>query len=141
MIFVLYAQLLFSDLKIWYILITLYNPSLSICVKFHNLLFMVFIGVILNMRTMLLASIVEYWSIRFNSRILFYSEVFTRDRFRQIFWWKKKIAFVTYNPDGEILLYYDCLTAESLEKPELPVSSRIPLTLEKKNSEARASYR
>ena len=48
--------------------------------------FMAFIGVILNMGTMPLASIVKYWSIRFNSRIPFYSEVFIRNRFREIFW-------------------------------------------------------
>lgn len=164
--------------------------------------FMAFIGVILNMGTMPLASISEYWTTRSNSRIPFYSEVFRRDRFRQIFWmlhlqgnassntslrtrigkannflqyidskfaehfipgkdicvdesivkFKGKIAFITYNPkkptkwgiriyvlaDAEtgyvysILPYYGSLTTESLEKPELPVSSRIPLTLVKK---------
>ncbi|XP_014478485.1 PREDICTED: piggyBac transposable element-derived protein 4-like [Dinoponera quadriceps] len=164
--------------------------------------FMAFIGVILNMGTMPLASISEYWTTRSNSRIPFYSEVFRRNRFRQIFWmlhlrdnassntslgirigkannflqyidskfaehfipgkdicvdesivkFKGKIAFIRYNPkkptkwgiriyvlaDGEtgyvysILPYYGSLTTEGLEKPELPVSSRIPLTLVKK---------
>ncbi|XP_025152742.1 piggyBac transposable element-derived protein 4 [Harpegnathos saltator] len=135
--------------------------------------FMTFIGVILNMGTMSLASISEYWTTRSNSRIPFYSEVFRRDRFRQIFWMlhlqgnassntslrtrigKGKIAFITNNlkkttkwsiriyvlADGEtgyvysfimILPYYGSLTTANLEKPELPVSSRIPLTLVKK---------
>lgn len=65
---------------------------------------------------------------------------------------KEKIAFITYNPqkptkwglriyllpDAEtgyvcsILPYFGSLTTEGLEKPELSVSSRIPLTLVKK---------
>ncbi|CAK9829606.1 PiggyBac transposable element-derived protein 4 [Anthophora retusa] len=164
--------------------------------------FMAFIGVILNMGAMPLANIAEYWSTRRNSKIPFYSQTFTRDRFRQIFWmlhlrtdassdtslktrtrkaddflqyinakfsehfipgkdvcvdesivkFKGKIAFITYNPKKptkwgiriyvladvktgyvySILPYYGSLTTESLEKPELPVSSRIPLTLIKK---------
>nr|XP_003707254.1 PREDICTED: piggyBac transposable element-derived protein 4-like [Megachile rotundata] len=164
--------------------------------------FMAFIGVILNMRTMPLPNIAEYWSTRSNSRIPFYSQTFTRDRFRQIFWmlhlrtdassdtslktrtrkaddflqyintkfaehftpskdiciyesivkFKGRIALITYNPKKptkwgiriyvladvktgyvySILPYYGSLTTETLEKPELPISSRIPLTLIKK---------
>lgn len=48
--------------------------------------FWAFIGVILNMGTMPLANIQEYWSTRNNSRIPFFSSEFTRARFQQIFW-------------------------------------------------------
>ena len=44
-----------------------------------------FIGVIINMGTMPLANLKEYWS-RNVSYIPFYSNKFTRDRFNQIFW-------------------------------------------------------
>ncbi|CAK9809334.1 PiggyBac transposable element-derived protein 4, partial [Anthophora quadrimaculata] len=138
-------------------------------------------------------TISEYWTTRCNSKIPFYSEVFSRDRFCQIFWmlhlqgnassntslrtqigkannflqyidmkfaehfipskdicvdesvvkFKGKIAFITYIfihniADGEtgyvysILPYYGSLTTANLEKPELPVSSLIPLTLVEK---------
>lgn len=40
--------------------------------------FIAFIDVILNIGTMLLASISEYWTTRSNSRIPFYSEIFRR---------------------------------------------------------------
>ncbi|XP_058792504.1 piggyBac transposable element-derived protein 4-like [Phymastichus coffea] len=45
-----------------------------------------FIGVIINMGTMPLANLQEYWSRSDVSYIPFYSNKFTRDRFNQIFW-------------------------------------------------------
>lgn len=48
--------------------------------------FWTFIGVILNMGTMPLANMQEYWSINPNSKIPFYPNTFTRSRFNQIFW-------------------------------------------------------
>ncbi|XP_043493636.1 piggyBac transposable element-derived protein 1-like [Polistes fuscatus] len=45
-----------------------------------------FIGVIINMGTMPLANLQEYWSRNDVSYIPFYSNKFTRDRFNQIFW-------------------------------------------------------
>ncbi|XP_035737648.1 piggyBac transposable element-derived protein 4-like isoform X2 [Vespa mandarinia] len=45
-----------------------------------------FIGVIINMGTMPLANLQEYWSRNDISYIPFYSNKFTRDRFNQIFW-------------------------------------------------------
>lgn len=48
--------------------------------------FLAFIGVILNMGTMPVANLQEYWSTKFTSKIPFYSDIFTRDRFQQIFW-------------------------------------------------------
>ncbi|XP_020296777.1 piggyBac transposable element-derived protein 4-like [Pseudomyrmex gracilis] len=45
-----------------------------------------FIGVIINMGTMPLANLQEYWSRNDVSYIPFYSNKFTRDRFSQIFW-------------------------------------------------------
>lgn len=43
--------------------------------------FCAFLAVILNMGTMPLANIAQYWSTDENSRIPFYPNVFTRDRF------------------------------------------------------------
>ncbi|XP_045536705.1 piggyBac transposable element-derived protein 4-like [Papilio machaon] len=48
--------------------------------------FLAFIGVILNMGTMPVANLQEYWCTKFTSKIPFFSDVFTRDRFQQIFW-------------------------------------------------------
>ena len=48
--------------------------------------FLAFIGVILNMGTMPVANLQEYWCTKFTSKIPFFSDVFTRDRFLQIFW-------------------------------------------------------
>uniref|UniRef100_A0A1A9ZC51 DDE_Tnp_1_7 domain-containing protein n=1 Tax=Glossina pallidipes TaxID=7398 RepID=A0A1A9ZC51_GLOPL len=48
--------------------------------------FLAFIGVILNMGTMPLANLQEYWCTKFTNKIPFFSDVFTRDRFLQIFW-------------------------------------------------------
>ncbi|CAK9816388.1 PiggyBac transposable element-derived protein 4 [Anthophora quadrimaculata] len=163
--------------------------------------FWAFIGVIINMGTMPLANIQEYWSKNDNSYIPFYSDTFTRDRFCQIFWrlhlktiplqntnprtrlllvsgfleyinerflnyfipgeqicvdestvkFKGRISFITYNPmkptkwgirvytlaDSNtgficgILPYYGSLTTETLIRPDLPVSTRIPLHLYK----------
>lgn len=150
-----------------------------------------FIAVILNMGTMELANIQEYWSMDSTSRIPFYPNVFTRDRFTQIFWMlhlktgiqrvssfldyinskyleyfvpgenlcvnesvvklKGKIVFLTYNPNKPtkkefriyvlvdcetgyicgILPYYGSLTTDQLIKPDLPISTRIPLHLYK----------
>ncbi|GLV41744.1 hypothetical protein CBL_12033 [Carabus blaptoides fortunei] len=44
--------------------------------------FLAFIGVILNMGTMPVANLQEYWSTKFTSKIPFFSDVFTRDRFQ-----------------------------------------------------------
>lgn len=166
--------------------------------------FLAFIGVILNMGTMPVANLQEYWSTKFTSKIPFFSDVFTRDRFLQIFWmlhlqknapvgrntclrtriqkannflqyinskfsehfipyqsicvdesiikFKGKICFMTYNPAKptkwgiriyvladsntgyvySVLPYYGSITSENLIRPDLPVSSRIPLDLYKK---------
>ncbi|KAI4485718.1 hypothetical protein M0802_012579 [Mischocyttarus mexicanus] len=48
--------------------------------------FWAFIGVIINMGTIPLANMQEYWSVMENSRIPFFSKIFTRKRFMQIFW-------------------------------------------------------
>ena len=45
-----------------------------------------FFGVIINMGTMPLANLQEYWSTNNVSYIPFYPNKFTRDRFNQIFW-------------------------------------------------------
>ncbi|CAK9809212.1 PiggyBac transposable element-derived protein 4 [Anthophora quadrimaculata] len=166
--------------------------------------FLAFIGVILNMGTMPVANLQEYWSTKFTSKIPFFSDVFTRDRFLQIFWmlhlhknapegrntclrtriqkannflqyinskfsehfipyqsicvdesiikFKGKICFITYNPTKptkwgiriyvladsntgyvySVLPYYGSITSENLIRPDLPVSSRIPLDLYRK---------
>ncbi|XP_035219647.1 piggyBac transposable element-derived protein 4-like [Stegodyphus dumicola] len=164
--------------------------------------FLAFLGVILNMGTMPLADIQEYWSTNYTSRIPFFSDVFTRGRFQQIFWMLHlkteniegrnitnpvqkcnsflqyidskfmehfmpgkdicvneavikctgKMTFMPHNPnkptnrgmrifvvtDAEtgyvysILPYYGSVTTEDNIKPELPVSSRIPLHFIKK---------
>lgn len=164
--------------------------------------FWAFIGVILNMGTMPISNMQEYWSTKHNSRIPFFSDVFTRARFNQIFWmlhlktpdsgsknlkthiqqasifldyidskfsehfipgqniclhesivtFKGKISFITYNPikptkwsiriyamvDSEtgyiytILPYYGSITSGNLIRPDLPVSTRIPLHLYQK---------
>uniref|UniRef100_A0A1A9Z230 DDE_Tnp_1_7 domain-containing protein n=1 Tax=Glossina pallidipes TaxID=7398 RepID=A0A1A9Z230_GLOPL len=47
--------------------------------------FLAFIGVILNMGTMPVVNLQEYWCTKFTSKIPFFSDVFTRDRFLQIF--------------------------------------------------------
>ena len=166
--------------------------------------FLAFIGVILNMGTMPVANLQEYWSTKFTSKIPFFSDVFTRDRFLQIFWmlhlhknapkgrntclrtriqkannflqyinskfsehfipyqsicvdesiikFKGKICFITYNPAKptkwgiriyvladsntgyvySVLPYYGSITSENLIRPDLPVSSRIPLDLYRK---------
>ncbi|XP_014481483.1 PREDICTED: piggyBac transposable element-derived protein 4-like, partial [Dinoponera quadriceps] len=48
--------------------------------------FWAFIGVIVNMGTIHLANMQEYWTVKENSRIPFFSNTFTRKRFNQIFW-------------------------------------------------------
>ncbi|KAL2731780.1 piggyBac transposable element-derived protein 4-like [Vespula squamosa] len=48
--------------------------------------FLAFIGVILNMGNMPVANLQEYWCTKFTSKIPFFSDVFIRDRFLQIFW-------------------------------------------------------
>lgn len=158
-----------------------------------------FIGVIINMGTMPLANLQEYWSRNDVSYIPFYSNKFTRNRFNQIFWmlrlktiqrqdagprtrlqlvgcfldyinskflkyftpgreicvdestikFKGRISFITYNPKKPtkwgirvytmadsstgyicgILPYYGSLTTDKLIRPDLPVSTRIPLHL------------
>ncbi|XP_017778000.1 PREDICTED: piggyBac transposable element-derived protein 4-like [Nicrophorus vespilloides] len=45
-----------------------------------------FLGVVLNMGTITLSNLKEYWSTENNSRIPYFAEVFRRDRFLQIFW-------------------------------------------------------
>lgn len=161
--------------------------------------FWAFLAVVINMGTMPLANLQEYWSKNDVSYIPFYPETFTRDRFSQIFWmlhletlpthttnprtrlqrvscfldylnskfldyfipgehicvdestikFKGRISFVTYNPKKPtkwgirvytlaysktgyiccILPYYGSLTTELLVRPDLPVSSRIPIHL------------
>ncbi|XP_015436661.1 PREDICTED: piggyBac transposable element-derived protein 4-like [Dufourea novaeangliae] len=161
--------------------------------------FWAFLAVIINMGTMPLANLQEYWSKNAVSYIPFYADTFTRDRFSQIFWmlhlksiptsntnprtrlqrvncfleyvsskfldyfipgehicvdestvkFKGRISFITYNPkkptkwgirvyalaDSKtgyiccILPYYGSLTTELLVRPDLPVSTRIPLHL------------
>lgn len=161
--------------------------------------FWAFIGVILNMGTVVLPNVQDYWSTSANTKVPFFSHVFTRSRFNQLFWmlhlktvnqpqtdirtriqrvsnfmeyinskfaeyfvpgqdicvdesvikFKGKISFITYNPnkptkwgiriyvlaDSEtgymynILPYYGSITSKNLIKPQLPVSSRIPLHL------------
>ncbi|CAK9816518.1 PiggyBac transposable element-derived protein 4 [Anthophora quadrimaculata] len=161
--------------------------------------FWAFLAVVINMGTMPLANLQEYWSKNDVSYIPFYPETFTRDRFSQIFWmlhletlpthttnprtrlqrvscfldylnskfldyfipgehicvdestikFKGRISFITYNPkkptkwgirvytlaDSKtdyiycILPYYGSLTTELLVRPDLPVSSRIPIHL------------
>ncbi|CAK9809611.1 PiggyBac transposable element-derived protein 4 [Anthophora plagiata] len=158
-----------------------------------------FIGVIINMGTMPLANLQEYWSRNDVSFIPFYSNKFTRKRFCQIFWmlhvktiptqnagprtrlqlvssfldcinskflkyftpgeeicvdestikFKGRISFITYNPKKPtkwgirvytmadantgyicgILPYYGSFTTEKLIRPDLPISTRIPLHL------------
>ncbi|XP_024220714.1 piggyBac transposable element-derived protein 4-like [Bombus impatiens] len=164
--------------------------------------FWAFIGVILNMGTMPISNMQEYWSTKHNSRIPFFSDIFTRARFNQIFWmlhlktpdsgsknlkthiqqasifldyidskfsehfipgqnislhesivtFRGKISFITYNPikptkwsiriyamvDSETgyiyttLPYYGSITSGNLIRPDLPVSTRIPLHLYQK---------
>lgn len=163
--------------------------------------FWAFLGLIINMGTMPLANMQEYWTKRNNSKIPFFSQIFSRDRFFQIFWmlhlkknlddntlrtriqkasnfleyindnfskcfipkknicvdesvvkFKGKICFITYNPnkptkwgiriyvlaDSEtgyvynILPYFGSITTEQLNRPDLPVSTRIPLHLYQK---------
>ena len=48
--------------------------------------FWAFIGVIVNMGTIPLTNMQEYWSVKDNSRIPFFSNIFTRKTFNQIFW-------------------------------------------------------
>nr|XP_012152964.1 PREDICTED: piggyBac transposable element-derived protein 4-like [Megachile rotundata] len=48
--------------------------------------FWAFLAVVINIGTMPLANLQEYWSKNVVSHIPFYSETFTRDRFSQIFW-------------------------------------------------------
>lgn len=48
--------------------------------------FWAFLGLIINMGTMPLANMQEYWTKRNNSKIPFFSQIFSRDRFFQIFW-------------------------------------------------------
>ncbi|XP_053975370.1 piggyBac transposable element-derived protein 4-like [Hylaeus volcanicus] len=48
--------------------------------------FWAFVAVVLNMGTMPVANIQEYWSTKDNSRIPFFSSIFKRYRFNQIFW-------------------------------------------------------
>ncbi|KAL6417866.1 hypothetical protein ACFW04_012481 [Cataglyphis niger] len=161
--------------------------------------FWAFLAVVINMGTMSLANLQEYWSRSVVSYIAFYSDTFTRDRFSQIFWmlhletiptrktnprtrlqrvscfldylnskfldyfipgehicvdestikFKGRISFLTYNPkkptkwgirvyalaDSKtgyiccILPYYGSLTTEFLVRPDLSVSSRIPIHL------------
>lgn len=163
--------------------------------------FWAFIALIINMGTMPLANLQEYWSKNNVSYIPFYSNTFTRDRFSQIFWmlhlkiistqntnprtrlqlvscfldyinskflnyftpgeqicvdestikFKGRVSFITYNPKKPtkwgirvytmadsntgyvcgILPYYGALTTEKLIRPDLPVSTRIPLHLYK----------
>lgn len=45
-----------------------------------------FIGVILNMGIIITRNLKDYWSQQHNSRIPFFSEIFRRERFQQIFW-------------------------------------------------------
>ena len=52
----------------------------------ENAEFWAFIAVIINMGTMPLANLQEYWSRNNVSYIPFHSETFTGDRFSQIFW-------------------------------------------------------
>ncbi|KAL6417933.1 hypothetical protein ACFW04_012437 [Cataglyphis niger] len=162
-------------------------------------IFWAFLAVVINMGTMSLANLQEYWSRSVVSYIAFYSDTFTRDRFSQIFWmlhletiptrktnprtrlqrvscfldylnskfldyfipgehicvdestikFKGRISFLTYNPkkptkwgirvyalaDSKtgyiccILPYYGSLTTEFLVRPDLSVSSRIPIHL------------
>ena len=164
--------------------------------------FWAFIGLILNMGTMPVPNMQEYWSTKDTSRIPFFSDTFTRTRFNQIFWmlclktpnsksknlktriqrasifldyldskfsehfipgknicvsesiikFEGNISFITYNPikptkssiriyamaDSEtgytysILPYYGSITSENLIRPDLPVSTRIPLHLYQK---------
>lgn len=161
--------------------------------------FWAFIGVIIDMGTMPLANLQEYWSRNNVSYIPFYSNTFTRDIFNQIFWmfhlktvstqnprtrlqlvscfleyvnskflnyfrpgeqicvnestikFNGRVSFITYNPKKPtnwvikfytitdsntgyicgILPYYGALTSEQLLRPDLPVSTRIPLQLYK----------
>ncbi|XP_066596608.1 piggyBac transposable element-derived protein 4-like [Prorops nasuta] len=48
--------------------------------------FWAFIGVIINMGMIPLANMQEYWSVKENSHIPFFSTIFTRKRIMQIFW-------------------------------------------------------
>ncbi|XP_033360173.1 uncharacterized protein LOC117239027 [Bombus vosnesenskii] len=128
--------------------------------------FWTFIAVIINMGTMPVANIQEYWSRHQASHIPFYSDTFTRDRFTQIFrmlhvrivsaqgansttclqlisgyldYMNSK--FLNYFITSEeniyifpgficgILPYYESLTTQTLIRPDLPVSTRIPLHL------------
>ncbi|XP_043487956.1 piggyBac transposable element-derived protein 4 [Polistes fuscatus] len=161
--------------------------------------FWAFLAVVINMKTIQLANLQEYWSKNIVSYIPFYSDTFTRDRFSQIFWmlhletipthttnprtrlqriscfldylnsklldyfipgehicveestrkFKGRISFITYNQkkptkwgirvytltDSKtgyiccILPFYGSLTTELLVRPDLPVSSRIPIHL------------
>nr|XP_027198261.1 piggyBac transposable element-derived protein 4-like [Dermatophagoides pteronyssinus] len=156
--------------------------------------FWAFLAVIINMGTMPLPNLQDYWSTNPNSLIPFYPNTFTRDRFMQIFWmlhakiqpdtirpevisgfldyingkfidyfipseqicvdesivkFKGRISFITYNPQKptkwgikvytladsntgyicQILPYYGSLTTQTLIRPDLPVSTRIPLHL------------
>lgn len=97
-----------------------------------------------------LANIAQYWSTDGNSPIPFYPNVFTRDRFTQIFWMLHlktitprainvktrlgKFSFIIYNPHKPtkwgIRMYVLC-DAESWWSPDLPVITRIPLHLYK----------
>lgn len=48
--------------------------------------FWAFLAVVINMGTIPLVNLQEYWSRNVVSYIPFYSDTFTRDRFNQIFW-------------------------------------------------------
>lgn len=45
-----------------------------------------FLGVILNMGTITVSNLQEYWSRNFNSKIPFFGSIFRRERFMQIYW-------------------------------------------------------
>ncbi|TBU06827.1 transposase IS4 [Hamiltosporidium magnivora] len=48
--------------------------------------FQAFLGVVLNVGTITLANIQEYWTQNFNAKIPFFGNILRRERFLQIFW-------------------------------------------------------
>lgn len=56
-----------------------------------------FLGVILNIGTIPLPNLKEYWSAQRNGKIPYFEEIFRRDRFLQIFWMlhtNEKVVFM-----------------------------------------------
>ncbi|KAL2735613.1 piggyBac transposable element-derived protein 4-like [Vespula squamosa] len=87
--------------------------------------FWAFIPVIINISTMQLANLQEYWSRNQISYIPFYSKTFTKNRFSQIFWIVYTLTDSNTGHICGILAYYGSLTIEQLVRPDLPVPMRI----------------